>query len=610
MGERGIKWKIKFIKESSMKKALTILLSLSILVLLFSCSGEVKEEKTLNRYIVAKLTPFDPAKVGDEYTNTVMGDMYEALFSYKYTADTYQLEPVIAESMPEVSEDGLVYTIKLRKDAFFYDPLGEVFPENKGRAVNAHDFVFSIKRLADPANEAGGWWLYEGRIKGLDEWAEAGSDYSKEVEGFKALDDYTIQMTLNSPYPQILYTLAMGYTYPVAKEVIDYYGAEDFANYPIGTGTYYYDHMESIPGSQHILLANPTWHGKKFPAASEAGPLVTKKLGSDILKEYEGQELPFCNKVVWYVIEESSVQWLKFLNGEIDYSTIPKDNFDSTLIDGELSQDMLDKGITLDVNGSLDVTYIFFNMDLPIFRDNPKLRQAMSLAYQHETAMDIFYNNRCIKAQTLLPPGLGGYDPDYKNPYATYDLEKAKELLAEAGFPNGEGLPTLKYQMYSNTSTTAKQMVEFFIENMAAIGVKVEAVPGDWPTFVEAIDNHNVEIGGMGWGADYPDAQNFLQLNYGPNEAPGANYANYKNADFDALYEEGAFMQQSSERDALYMEAAQIAAEECPWIMGVHRLSYALEQSWLKTRLFRDIGAGYSKYYDIDTEERAATAGR
>ncbi|MDC7222387.1 MAG: ABC transporter substrate-binding protein [Spirochaetales bacterium] len=593
-----------------MKKVLNVLLTLSLLLLLFSCGSEVEESKTLNRFVLGKLAPFDPAQVGDKYTHQVLGDMYENLYEYKYTTDTYQLEPVIAESMPEVSDDGLVYTIKLRKDAYFYDPLGEVFPEKKGRPVNAHDFVLSVKRLADPENEAGGWWLYEGRIAGLDEWAEAGADYSAEVEGFKALDDYTIQMTLNAPYPQILYTLAMSYTFPVAQEVIDFYGPEEFANYPVGTGAYYYDHMESIPGSQHVLLANPTWHGKTFPAVSEAGPLVTEKLGADVLAEYAGKELPFCDRVVWYIIEESSVQWLKFLNGELDYSSIPKDNFDSTVVNGTLSQEMIDKGITLDINGSLDVTYTFFNMELPIFRDNPKLRQAMSLGYNNEKVQEIFYNFRCLGAQTLLPPGLGGYEPDYVNPYARYDVEEAKKLLAEAGFPNGEGLPTFKFQMYSNTSTTHKQMVEFFIENMAEIGITVEAVPGDWPTFLEAIDNHNIEIGGMAWGADYPDAQNFLQLNYGPNFAPGPNSANYSNPAFDALYDKGAFMQQSPERDKIYAEAAQMAAEDVPWIMGVHRLAYALKQPWLKTRVYRDIGHGYSKYLDVDAEERAAQAGK
>ncbi len=584
-------------------------LALMLVLLAFSlfltgCKQEVGEkvEKVLNRYVIAKLRPFDPANMTDEYTTQVFGDMSEALFSYKYTADTYQLQPEIAAKMPTVSADGLVYTIKLRKDAFFYDSLGEVFPENKGRAVNAHDFVYSVKRLADPANESGGWWLYEGFIKGLDEWAANGSDYSKTVEGFKALDDTTIQLTLNRPYPQILYTFTMSFTYPIAEEVVDFYGQE-WMNYPMGTGAYYYDHENSIPGTQHVLLKNPTWHGGQFPAAADAGTGVKAKLGSEILAEYEGKELAFADKVIWNVIEESSVQWLKFMNGELDYSTIPKDNYETAVANQELTDDMIAKGITMDINPTLDVTYTFFNMEDPILGTNVKLRQAMASASTHEDILDIFYNGRADLAQTLLPPGLGGYDPDYVNPYAHFDLDQAKTLLAEAGYPGGEGLPTFEYQMYSS-STTQTQMVELFIDNMSKLGITVEAVAGDWPTFMERIDDHTVQIGGIAWGADYPDAQNFLQLNYGPNKAPGPNSANYDNPEFNALYEKAAFMQQGPERDKLYAEAAQLAAEEVPWIMGVHRLSYALDYSWLKTRVFRDIGAGYSKYYDVDLAER------
>ncbi|MBN2658442.1 MAG: hypothetical protein JXR86_15390 [Spirochaetales bacterium] len=596
-----------------MKKFVKVLMlsifALSVTAVLFTGCGqaEPKEEKVLNRYVIAKLRPFDPANMTDLYTTQVYGDIAEALFSYKYLADTYQLQPEIAEAMPQVSADGLTYTIKLRKDAFFYDPLGEVFEGNKGRAVNAHDFVYSVKRLADPANESGGWWLYEGFIKGLDEWAANGADYSKTVEGFKALDDYTIQLTLTKPYPQILYTFTMSFTYPIAKEAMDFYG-EEWTNYPIGTGAYYYDHENSIPGTQHVLLKNPEWRGGKFPVASEAGPKNAAKLGADVLKAYEGKDLAFADKVIWYVIEESSVQWLKFMNGELDSSTIPKDNFETAVVNQKLTPDMTAKGITMDINPTLDVTYNFFNMEDPILGTNRKLRQAMSLAYTHEDILDIFYNGRAELAQTLLPPGLGGYDPNYKNPYAHYDLEKAKALLAEAGYPNGEGLPVLKYQMYSS-STTNTQMVELFIDNMSKLGIKVEAVAGDWPTFMERIDAHEVQLGGIAWGADYPDAQNFLQLNYGPNKAPGPNSANYDNPEFNALYEKAAFMQQSPERDRLYAEAAQLAAEDVPWIMGVHRLSYALEYPWLKTRVFRDIGAGYSKYYDVDLEMRKEATG-
>ncbi len=592
-----------YMEESMSRKIIAALLPMLLVGMTFiSCSQKPKEVKVLHLYVKSRVQSFDPAKMADRSTASIYGDIGEALFQYKYTTDTYQLEPLVAETMPSVSENGLVYTINLRKDAYFYDPLKEVFPKGKGRAVNAHDFVYSIKRLADPANKSAGWQLYEGHIKGLDDWAKNGADYSKVIEGFKALNDYTIQVTLTNPYPQILNILALPFSFPVPRELITKYGNK-WINYPVGTGAYYLNHNKTIPGSLYVLDKNPSWHGQTFPEADQAGPEVTKKLGVDVLKKYAGKTLPFADRVVWVVFKSNSVQLQNFFNGKIDFSGIPDNNFDSTLVNGKLTREMVDQGITMDINPTLDINYIFFNMDDPILGTNKKLRQAMSMADKHEKALDIFYNGRAEPAQTLIPPGLGGYDPNFRNPYATYNLKKAKQYLAEAGYPEGKGLPTFKYQMYS-TNSSNRQMVEFFIDNMKDIGIKVEAVPGDWPTFLKRIGNHEVQLGGIAWGADYPDAQNFLQLNYGPNKAPGPNAANYNNPKFNALYEKGALMQQSPERDKIYAQAAQLAAADCPWIMGVHRIAYTLKQPWLITWVFKDFGSGYSKYLDIDTAMR------
>ena len=155
-----------------MRKIISIL-SLCCLsaAMVFAAGGEGERgaavDKTLNRYVIAKIQPFDPADMTDLYTHLVYGEIGEALFAYEYLADSYVLRPGVAKEMPTVSSDGLVYTIEMQNDVYYYDPLMEVFPEGKGRAVMAKDFVLSIKRLADPATESGGWWLYEGYIKGL-----------------------------------------------------------------------------------------------------------------------------------------------------------------------------------------------------------------------------------------------------------------------------------------------------------------------------------------------------------------------------------------------------------------------------------------------------------
>lgn len=568
--------------------------------LLAGCAGK-QSEKVLNRPVVSKLQPFNIADLSDLYTSTVAGDVMEGLFEYKYLADAYELEPLIATSMPTVSADGLTYTFTLRKDAYYYDPTGEVFSSKKGRAVMAKDFVLSLKRLADPEINSSGWWLFDGAIKGLNEWHDAAAasgkaDYAAEVEGAKALDDFTLQITLTKPYPQILYTFSMPYTYPTCQEALDVRG-EEWVNFPMGSGAYYMDDAETIPDNQYVLRKNPTWHGQKYP--SEAGS-IAKERG---LAEAAGKKLPFVDKVVYYIIEEDNPRWLKFMNGEIDYISPPKDFFSQAVTNNEITPELAAKGVTLMIDSSLDITYDFYNTDMPVFQ-NKKVRQAMSMAYDVDKAIEIFYNGRAIAAQTVLPPGLGGFDPNYKNPYGQYDLAKAKALLAEAGYPDGKGLPTFKYQLYS-AAATVRQMAEYYANAMKDIGIKVELIPGDWATFLDRVDNHECELGGMAWGADYPDGQNFLQLQYGPNMAPGPNSSNYDNPEFNALYDKAVIMQQGPERDAAYAKLAQMAAEDCGLRLGVHRLIYSLKNPWLRNWQYRDIGAGYSKYYDIDLEAKA-----
>lgn len=594
-----------------MKKTLKIVAILLVLGLFvfsfFAGKGGAKTQKVLYGYVPAKLKPFDPANITDLYTGTVAGNIFEGLFQYKYLSDYYELEPLIADGMPNVSADGLTYTFKIRKDAYFYDPEKEVFKKGKGRRVTAYDFAYSLKRLADPAVKSGGWWLFDGYIAGLNEWRAAAkksgkADYNAPIEGVKVLDDDTLVVKLTQPYPQILYTFAMTFTWPLAKEVVDYYG-EEFGNHPIGTGPFAYDHENSIVGNQHVLVRNPYWRGAKYP--SFAGDNAKAKG----LLAPAGKDIPFIDSIVYYVIEESQPQWLKFMNGELDYSSIPKDNFSQAVTpDQKLTPELKKKGIILDINSSLDVTYTFFNMEDPFLGTHKKVRQAMSMAYDRDKVIEIFYNNRAIKAQTVIPPGLGGYDKNYVNPYGVYNVEKAKQLLAEAGYPNGEGLPTFKFTALN--STTARQMAEFFKESMAQIGVNIEIEQVDWPTFLNKIDSKQVQIGGIGWGADYPDAQNFLQLLYGPNKAPGPNAANYDNPEFNELYKKAVVMQDSPERNKLYAKLGQMAAEDCPWILGLHRKSYALYYKWLKNRFYRDIGYGYAKYYDIDVALREELKGK
>jgi ABC-type transport system substrate-binding protein len=289
--------------------------------------------------------------------------------------------------------------------------------------------------------------------------------------------------------------------------------------------------------------------------------------------------------------------------------SVPKDNFDQAVVNGkDLHPDMAKKGIRLNMMSSLDTTYVAFNHEDPLFKNNLKLRQAMSLAYDRVESNKLFYNNTAVVAQSIIPPGIAGHKKDFKNPFVERDVEKAKKLLAEAGYPEGKGLPELTYETIG--STVARQMAEFFAKCMSDIGIKIRISTNTWPELVKKTNTKSVQIFGMAWGADYPDAENFFGLLYGPNGAPGSNSSNYKNPAFDKLFQQATVMQDSPERTALYEKMYVMAAEDVPWIFGVHRTAVTLFHGWLKNYKYTEFTNAQAQYLNVDLEAKKELASK
>ena len=253
------------------------------------------------------------------------------------------------------------------------------------------------------------------------------------------------------------------------------------------------------------------------------------------------------------------------------------------------------------ITPGLDVTYTAFNHKNKIFQ-NKKLRQAMSLAFDVDEANRLFYNNTGLAAQSIIPPGVAGYDKSFKGPYQKYDLEAAKKLLAEAGYPEGKGLDPIEFECLA--STVSRQQAEYFSKSMAKIGITVKVSTNTWPEMTKKIKSSSAMMWGISWLADYPDAENFLQLVYGPNKAPGANGSNFDNADFNLLFKKASVMQHGLERTALYEKLMRMAAEEIPWIFGVHRMNFNLKQGWVKNFKDHAFDHGMEKYYGVDLEKK------
>ncbi|GAH72512.1 unnamed protein product, partial [marine sediment metagenome] len=254
--------------------------------------------------------------------------------------------PLLAEGMPQVSEDKLVYTIKIKRGVYFQDD--GCFPGGKGRELKAEDFIFSFKRTADIKTLSPNWAGLDNKIVGLDEFREYTKscrkaedvDYSREVEGLQAPDDYTLVIKLKKPWPQVIYgALADTAFAPVAKEAVEYYGA-DIISHPVGTGPFKLSTWRR--GSYIELVRNPAFRGEVYPSEGESGD------GEQGYLDDAGKAVPFADKVVWTIIEEFRPTWLLFLQGKLDAGVIPKDNYEEVMTGGgELTAAMKQRDIHL-----------------------------------------------------------------------------------------------------------------------------------------------------------------------------------------------------------------------------------------------------------------------
>jgi len=303
-----------------MIKNLMLVLS-GIIVLSTGCTKKVNlDEKTLYVNVSAKVKGLDPVNAGDSYSSNEISRVYEGLLTYHYLKRPYQLIPSLAEAMPEVSNNGLTYTFKVKKGIFFHD--NKCFPNGKGRELKAKDFVFAVKRMADTKNVSTGWWLLDGKLKGLNEWRDKykakDANYDEVVEGVKVIDDYTLQFNLSQQYPQFLYSLAMVYTFATPREAVEHYG-DDFINNPVGTGPFITGPYTQSSRIEYTI--NPKYRDVYYPTE---GSEEDKKAG---LLVDAGKKLPLVNKIVVSIMTESQPAWLSFEKGKLDYNGIPKDNF-------------------------------------------------------------------------------------------------------------------------------------------------------------------------------------------------------------------------------------------------------------------------------------------
>lgn len=556
---------------------------------------------------------FDPVKVSDVASSAMICRVYEGLLEYAYLDRPYRVQPMLAETMPEVSEDGLTYTFRIRKGIFFQDD--PCFPGGKGRELTAEDFVYSIKRMADLKNASSGFWVFNGRVAGLDEFraasaGEAPTDYAASVEGVRSIDRYTLQIRLKESYPQLLWVLAMHYTFAVPREAVEFYG-DGFVNHPVGTGPYI---LETWNNNYRIeFVRNPKWaETGRIELYPSTGTAEARAAG---LLDDAGKQIPFIDRIVQYVVDDVATTWMMFLSGQFSYSTISRDNWAAVITPGrELVSEMKEQGVELLSSPTLYLSYIGFNLDDPVVGKNKKLRQALSCAFDPELLVQ-YYNGRVTPVYGPLPDPLAGFKP--KPTAYSFNLEKAKRLLAESGYPDGIDPATgrrleLTLEL-GDAAPDTRQVVELMVGMVDKIGVVLKASYNNWPAFLDKLDRRQAQIFKLGWVADYPDSENFLQLFYGPNASPGPNHANYASPQIDKLYEQLRTMLPGPEKDRLCEQMVDIVIEDCPWVFLYQPMDFAVTHNWLKNYSLHDFPYTMTKYRRVDNaawDEWKAKQGR
>ncbi len=598
------------------------LLLLSTLLLLSACGSNPypgEEPNTLHVYLKDAIKSIDPAHAQDEISNICVLNLYDQLYEYDYLARPFRLVPCLAEAMPEVSEDRLTYTIRLKRGIQYSDD--PCWRGKEPRTFDAHDVVFCFKRMMDSHTKSTGTWIFDGKIVGLDEFRKVSADVKKnpnrdryttkdgypEVEGVKAVDDYTVQFKLTEPYPQFIWTLAMGYTSMYPREAIRHYGKR-FLDSAVTTGPYV---IESIKRDKKLVLRrNPRYREDRFPTNG------TEEDAKKNRTQDAGKLLPLSDRVVATVFKETQPMWLYFQRGYLDRTFIPKDNFDGAVDPDtfELLPEMLERGIHLDKDPKMEVIYDCFNMEdevigTPAGEKGLAIRRAISLATDNEWAIKHLYNGRATRVDGPIVEEFVEYDADFRNPWKKRPeetreqaLAKARKILADAGYPGGKGIPVIRKDIVDNDINRTFFLA--FQRDMADVGIRFEAFSVTWPEFLRRLNAKKAQCWGISWGADYPDPQNFFQLFYGPNKAPGVNKSCYENPEFDKLYEEARPLLEGPERTRLYRRMQEIVTDDVVWSFRYRRVQFSMIQPWTYGFRFNDMGEKYFKYCRVDGAAR------
>ncbi len=582
-------------------------------------SSVLGQGKKIFRYAFPSAeTGFDPAQISDLYSRTITSHIFDSLYSYEYLARPVRMKPLAAAALPEVSSDFRVFTFPIRRGIFFQeDP---AFNGTK-RELVAQDFVYSLKRFFDPR------WkspivsgLEEYKILGLNELRQRSLKdrtpfpYDVEVEGLRAIDRYTLQITLRETAPHFVETFAQPDLHgAVAREVVEKYG-DDIMAHPVGTGPF---RLADWRRSSRIVLdRNPNYRDESFDASTAA----TDQRSQQVASALKGRKLPLVDRVEVFIIDEPQPRWLAFLNAEHDLlERLPATFVNIAAPQGQLAPNLKKRGVRMSRVVGADITYTVFNMKHPVIGgytpERVALRRAISLALNIDEEIRLPRRGQGIRAQAPLNPHTYGYDPSLSTEMGLYDLPRAKALLDTYGFVDRDGDgwreqpdgSPLVIEHLTQPDESLRPLDEIFKRNIDKLGVRLELKYGKWPEQLKSARAAKFMSWGLGSSATGFDSRPALQRGHGP-AAGGQNLAHFDNAEFNRIYDRIRVTPNGPERLALIREATRIWAAYVPYKVHVHRIFTDMWHPWVSNYVRHPFQYRFWEHIDIEAGAQAETA--
>ena len=584
-------------------------------VLSFGVAAKAAEPPKVLRYAIRVAeSGFDPAQISDLYSNTMAANMFDAPYAIEFLARPVRARPNTAVALPEASADFKTFTVRLRSGIYFDD---DPAFGGKKRELVAADYVYSIKRHFDPRWKSPRYTtLNINRILGLDELRAAAIkgktafDYDAPVEGLRALDRHTLQFKLGQPNPRFVNELSdPAIVGAVAREVVEFYG-DKITEHPVGTGPFRLARWKR--SSLIVFEKNPNYRDEFYDEVAPADD----PLAQAAVARLKGRKLPMLDRVEISVIEQSQPRWLSFVNREMDLlEQVPEDFINIAMPNDHLAPNLARFGIHDLRYLRNDVAMSYFAMENPVVGgytpERIALRRAISLAVDVAREIRVVRRGQAIPAQSIMGPGVWGYDPQFKSEMGVFDRGRAKALLDLYGYTDRDGDgwreqpdgSPLVIEYATQPDDLSRQLITLWQKNMDAIGIRMVFKTAQWPENLKASRVGKLMMWGVGWTGG-PDGDQFLVLANGPDKGQ-SNHARFDLPEYNRLFDLQRRLPDGPERQQVMTEMKKLTVTYMPYKAHAHRIWTDLAQPWVVGYHRNVFLREFWRYVDIDTAERA-----